>query len=79
MSDKPPYEEMSPEWLLWEIFSGGIGPLSEVTDRIDLIDQMLFDAGVMVLSAKTGAQRKAADRKIMDARVELDKLRSRFE
>ncbi|WJJ55425.1 hypothetical protein PROPHIT492_18 [Mycobacterium phage prophiT49-2] len=57
----------------------GIGPLSEVTDRIDLIDQMLFDAGVMVLSAKTGAQRKAADRKIMDARVELDKLRSRFE
>ncbi|SKD59528.1 Uncharacterised protein [Mycobacteroides abscessus subsp. massiliense] len=52
--------------------------MSDVTDRIDKIDQMLFDAGVMVLSAKTGAQRKAADRKIMDARVELMRLRSRF-
>ncbi|WP_016895823.1 hypothetical protein [Mycobacteroides abscessus] len=52
--------------------------MSEVTDRIDKIDQMLFDAGVMVLSAKTGVQRKEADRKTMDARVELNKLRSRF-
>ncbi|SKU53953.1 Uncharacterised protein [Mycobacteroides abscessus subsp. bolletii] len=53
--------------------------MSEVTDRIDKIDQMLFDASVLVLSAKTFAQRRAADHKITDARVELDKLRSRFE
>ncbi|WP_157931641.1 hypothetical protein [Mycobacteroides abscessus] len=53
--------------------------MSDVTDRIDKIDRMLFDAGVLVISAKTGAQRRAADNKIMDARAELDKLRSRFE
>lgn len=40
---------------------------------------MLFDAGMMVLGAKTVAQRKAADAKIIEVRVQLDKLRSRVE
>jgi hypothetical protein len=50
-----------------------------MTERIDEIDRMLFDAGVLVLSAKTNAARTAADHKITEARVQLDKLRSRFE
>ncbi|SKY04396.1 Uncharacterised protein [Mycobacteroides abscessus subsp. massiliense] len=53
--------------------------MSEVTDRIDKIDQMLFDAGVLVLSAKTFTQRRAAELKITAARIDLDILRSRFE
>lgn len=53
--------------------------MSDTTDHIDKIDQMLFDASVLVLSAKTVAQRRAADHKITAARVELEKLRSRFE
>ncbi|SHQ62414.1 Uncharacterised protein [Mycobacteroides abscessus subsp. bolletii] len=53
--------------------------MSDTTDRIDKIDRMLFDASVLVFSAKTDAQRRAAVNEIMDARVELDKLRSRFE
>lgn len=53
--------------------------MSEVTDRIDKIDQMLFDVSVLVLSAKTVAQRRAADDAIQDARVELMRLQSRFE
>lgn len=62
-----------------DVAQGMESPMSEVTDRIDKIDQMLFDAGVMVLSAKTVAQRRAADDAILDARVELMRLRSRFE
>lgn len=53
--------------------------MSEVTDQIDEIDQMLFDARVLVFLAKTGPQRRDADNKITAARVELEKLRSRFE
>ncbi|WP_220096601.1 hypothetical protein [Mycobacteroides abscessus] len=53
--------------------------MSEVTDRIDKIDRMLFYAGVLVLSAKTVAQRRAVDDAIQDARVELMRLRLRFE
>lgn len=45
-------------------------------DRIEEIDQLLFDAGVLVLSAKSNAARKAADDKIMEARVRLRQLRS---
>lgn len=48
-----------------------------LTERIDEIDRTLFDAGVLVLSATTNAARKAADQKITEARVQLDKLRSR--
>ena len=44
---------------------------------IDKIDELLFQAGVMVLASHSVATRRAADRKIMDARVELEKLRSR--
>jgi hypothetical protein len=53
--------------------------MSDMTERIDKIDRMLFDAGIAVLDATTKQARKDADRKIIDARVELDKLRSRFE
>ena len=48
-------------------------------ERIDQIDKLLFDAGVLVLSAKTNAARSGADHKIIEARVQLDKLRSRLE
>ncbi|WP_207558343.1 hypothetical protein, partial [Mycobacteroides abscessus] len=68
----PPRRSMCGYGITADVAQEMVIPMSEVTDRIDKIDQMLFDAGVMVLSAKTGAQRKAADRKIMDARVELD-------
>lgn len=47
--------------------------------RIDQIDRMLFDAQNMVLAANTKAARAAADSKITDARIALDKLRSRVE
>lgn len=53
--------------------------MSNLTDRIDKIDRMLFDAGVLVLGAKTNAARAAADSMITDIRIELDKLRSRPE
>lgn len=49
-----------------------------VWDCIEEIDKMLFDAGVLVLSAKTNASRQAADRKIMEARVRLESLRPRL-
>lgn len=52
--------------------------MSNNIERIDEIDQALFDAGVLVLSAKTSAQRTAADRKITEARVKLQMLRSRM-
>lgn len=49
-----------------------------LVERIDEIDKMLFDAGVLVLSAKTNQGRMAADHKITEARVKLDILRSRL-
>lgn len=52
--------------------------MSSNIERIDEIDQALFDAGVLVLSAKTSAQRTAADHKITEARVKLQMLRSRM-
>lgn len=54
-------------------------PTLTVAQRIDEIDRMLFDAQNMVLAANTKAARNAADSKITDARIALDKLRSRFE
>lgn len=48
-------------------------------ERIDHIDKLLFDASVLVLSATTAEKRTAADKKITDARIELDKLLSRYE
>lgn len=50
------------------------GPLCQ---RIDEIDRMLFDASVMALSKDVA--RADVDRKITDARIALDKLRSRVE
>ncbi len=50
-----------------------------LVERIDEIDKMLFDAGILVLNATTKQLRKEADTKIIDARVQLDKLRSRVE
>lgn len=50
-----------------------------LTERIDHIDKMLFDAGILVLNATTKQLRKEADRKIIDARIELRKLRSGVE
>lgn len=49
-----------------------------LAERIDAIDQLLFEAGVLALSARTVAGRREADTKIMDARIELEKLRSIF-
>ena len=46
-----------------------------LAERIDEIDKMLFEAGVLVLSGR----KQDADRKITDARVQLDKLRARVE
>lgn len=45
-------------------------------EQIDEIDQLLFDAGVLVFAAKCNRDRKDADRKIMDARVKLQRLRA---
>lgn len=36
-------------------------------ERIDKIDKLLFDAGVLVLAAKTNAARTLADHKIIEA------------
>lgn len=47
-------------------------------ERADEIDTMLFDAGVLVLSAKTNAARTEADHKITEARVRLEQLRWRL-
>lgn len=47
-------------------------------ERIDEIDQILFDAGVLVLSAKDGRGRTAADLKVTEARVRLQQLRDRL-
>ena len=44
---------------------------------LDEIDQMLFDAGCMALSATTPNDRADVDRKITDARVKLQQLRDR--
>lgn len=49
---------------------------SVIRERIEEVDRMLFDAGVLVLEAKTNAARAAADRKITDARVKLERLRA---
>lgn len=50
-----------------------------ILDRIEEIDKILFDAGVLILGAKTVKARKDADHKVMDARIKLENLRSRFE
>lgn len=47
-------------------------PLAE---QFEEIDRMLFDAGVLVLSARSLAERRTADQKITDARVKLEQLR----
>lgn len=52
--------------------------MSKIADQIEEIDRVLFDAGVLALSANTVAKRKAVDRKIMDARVALVKLEERL-
>jgi len=49
--------------------------MSECLDRFDEIDKMLFEASNLILRAHI----QAADRKIADARIRLDKLRSRHE
>lgn len=56
----------------------GEAPMT-LCERIDKIDRMLFDASVLVLNATTNTKRLAADHKITDARIELEKLRSRVE
>lgn len=43
--------------------------------RIEEIDRMLFDATVLALSARNQKGRRAADEKIMDARIKLEHLR----
>lgn len=50
-----------------------------IPERFDVIDQMLFDAGVLVLHADTKQKRLAADALIINARIEIDKLKSRFD
>lgn len=50
--------------------------MSDTRRRLDEIDQMLFDAGILVLNATTKQLRKEADSKIMDARVKLSQLRA---
>jgi len=49
------------------------------TELIDRVDKMLFDATVLALDATTQQKRLDTDRKITEARIELDKLRSRYE
>jgi hypothetical protein len=48
-------------------------------ERIDEIDRMLFDAGVAILHATDKKTREYADRLVTDARVQLNKLRSRLD
>lgn len=52
--------------------------MNDTAARIDTIDQLLFEAGVLALSARTVAGRRETDERIMQARIELEKLRSRF-
>jgi hypothetical protein len=47
-------------------------------ERAEAVDTLLFEAGVLILDARTVAGRHAADRKITDARVALEQLRSRL-
>ncbi len=48
-------------------------------ERIDEIDRMLFEAQVRVLASPKKSDRAAADAKITEARIALDKMRSRVE
>jgi len=52
--------------------------LAGTSERIEEIDRMLFDAGVLTLGATTKQLRKEADSKIMDARVKLEQLRKQL-
>lgn len=53
--------------------------MSHLLERIDKIDLILFHAGIATLSATTKQGRKEADQLIIDARIELDKLRNAIE